>query len=175
MELGATVCTPKSPLCLACPVVKRCAGFAAGDPETLPIKAKKAKPKKVEAVAALALRRGKALAVRRPPSGLLGGLWELPGDDLGKGEKPDAGLPRAFAERVGLRVAGVEKVGHVEHVFTHRLLRLHVFRVETIEGRTKLQGFDAHRWLSPTKLAELPSGAVTKKALALLGLPDGSD
>ncbi|MDJ0851002.1 MAG: A/G-specific adenine glycosylase [Myxococcota bacterium] len=168
MELGATVCTPRSPRCLACPLVKGCAGRAAGDPEALPVKAARKAPRRVEAAAGLLVRRGRALAVRRPPSGLLGGLWELPGGDLAPRERPEDGLLRALRERVGLRVAGARQLGTVDHEFTHRRLRLHVFQCDTPEGRVRLEGFDAHRWLAPAGLAALPQGAVTRKALELL-------
>ena len=169
MELGATICTPRSPRCLACPLLRHCASYRDGDPASLPVKSKKAPPRRVEAVAALVLRRGKSLAVRRPPSGLLGGLWELPGDDLAEKEAPDAGIVRGLRERVGLEIAEPKKLGSIEHVFTHRLLRLHVYRSDGApNGRTKLSGFDAYKWLSPASLEKLPQGAVTKKALALL-------
>ena len=111
---------------------------------------------------------GRALAVRRPPHGLLGGLWELPGGDLAGREKPDVGLRRAMRDRVGLEIDGAERVGSVEHVFTHRKLRLHVFRCDPPSGRVRLNGFDAHRWVSPRAVTELPQAAVTRKALDLL-------
>ncbi len=168
MELGATVCTPKSPRCGDCPVARSCAGRRAGDPERLPNKAKPPAPKRIEAVAGLVLRRGKALAVRRPPRGLLGGLWELPGGELTAREKPLYGIQRTLRDRVGLSVPGAERVGAVEHAFTHRRLRLHVYRCEAPEGRVKLDGFDAHRWLSPRGLPNLPQSAVMRKALELL-------
>ena len=168
MELGATVCTPKSPRCMDCPVSRSCAGLRAGDPEVLPIKTKQPAPKRIEAVAGLVMRRGKALAVRRPPRGLLGGLWELPGGELTAREKPQVGIQRTLQDRVGLSVPGAERVGAVEHAFTHRRLRLHVYRCEPPEGRVKLDGFDAHRWLSPRGLPNLPQSAVMRKALELL-------
>ena len=168
MELGATVCTPKTPRCATCPVSRSCAGRRAGDPEALPIKTKKPAPKRIEAVAGLVMRRGQALAVRRPPRGLLGGLWELPGGELTAREKPRVGIQRTLQDRVGLSVPGAERVGAVEHAFTHRRLRLHVYRCEPPEGRVKLDGFDAHRWLSPRGLPNLPQSAVMRKALELL-------
>ena len=118
----------------------------------------------------LLLRGGRALAVRRPPRGLLGGLWDLPGADLAAGERPTAGAERALRERVGLAARSVRRAGEVEHVFTHRALRLHVFRAEGDAGRVRRDGFDAHRWVAPAALAKLPHGALTAKALALLGV-----
>ena len=85
MELGATICTVRTPRCANCPVSRFCDARAQGDAESLPIKTRKKPARKVEAVAALVIRRGKALAVRRPTRGLLGGLWDLPGGDLAPG------------------------------------------------------------------------------------------
>jgi len=172
MELGATVCTKHSPRCQACPLAPRCAARAAGDPEALPVKARRPAPRELEAVAALLLRRGRALAVRRPPHGLLGGLWELPGGDLQPRERPARGLRRALGERLGLAVDGVRRLGTVDHVFTHRRLRLHIYRCDTVSGRVRREGFDAHRWLAPGALGGLPQGAATRKALALLARSD---
>ncbi len=167
MELGATVCTPRAPRCTDCPLRCRCAAYRSGDAEELPVVAKRATPKTVEAVAGLVLRRGKALAVRRPPRGLLGGLWELPGGELDRREVPAAGLERALRERVGLRVRPGARIGAVDHAFSHRRLRLHVFRCEPPQGRIRLHGFDAHRWLAPAALSDLPQAAVTRKVLDL--------
>lgn len=169
MELGALLCTPAEPRCLACPLALHCDAHRRGDAASLPKKKRKTAARRVEAAAGWVLRRGKVLAVRRPPTGLLGGLWELPGGDLERGEDPAAGLVRNLRERVGLAVGRTEYAGAVEHLFTHRRLRLHLFRCDPPRGRTRLDGFDAHRWLAPGSLGDLPHGAVTRKALALLG------
>jgi len=167
MELGALVCTPRAPRCPACPLRRRCAAHRAGDAESLPVRKRKAAPRSVQAVAALIVRRGRVLAVRRAPRGVLGGLWELPGGELAPRERPEAGLRRTLRERTGLAIAGAERRGEVRHLFTHRNLLLHVFRCDTPKGRVRLVDFDAHRWLAPTALAELPQAALTRKALSL--------
>jgi len=167
MELGALVCTPRTPRCTRCPLRKHCRGLAAGRAEQLPVKAPKAEPKRVEAVAALLARGARVLAVRRPPSGLLGGLWELPGGELTAGEPPAAGLARALRERVGLAPLRAKTLGEVTHGFTHRTLRLHVYRAEAAAGRVRRHDADAHRWLALDAFATLPLSAVAKKALSL--------
>jgi len=169
MELGATLCTPRAPDCPRCPVRASCAALRAGDPESLPAGGRKAAVRDVVAVAALVERRGRTLAVRRPEGGLLGGLWDLPGGELAARARPADGLRRALRERVGLEVGGLERLGDVTHVFTHRRLRLHVYRCEAHAGRVRLVGFDAHRWVGRAALCELPSGNLTRKALALAG------
>jgi A/G-specific adenine glycosylase len=169
MELGALVCTPRSPRCPKCPIARFCDARAAGDAESLPRKAKRAAPRRVEAVAALVMRRGRALAVRRRPSGLLGGLWELPGADLAERERPAQGIRRALRDRVGLRIDRLQRAGSVDHGFSHRHLHLHVYQCRDPDGRVRLRDFDAHRWLGLAALAKLPQAAVTRKALDLLG------
>ena len=171
MELGATICTPRMPRCASCPVSRLCDARAEGDAESLPIKTRKKPAHKVEAVAALVLRRGKALAVRRPSRGLLGGLWDLPGGDLAPGETPRAGLTRALRERAGLEISRVSAMGTIEHAFTHRKLTLHVYRASTSTDRIRLDGFAGHKWLSPGAIASLPHATMTAKALDLLMPP----
>jgi A/G-specific adenine glycosylase len=74
MELGATVCTPRAPACLTCPVVELCStrGEMAGS-------AKTARQKKREIDYALDFRDGEVFLVRRAPDArLMAGMWELP-------------------------------------------------------------------------------------------------
>jgi len=167
MELGALVCTPRAPKCLLCPLREQCRALAAGDPEALPVKKKAAAPKRIEATAALITRAGKLLAVRRPPHGLLGGLWDLPGGAVAAAEPPERALERALREKLGLTLAGIARLGAVQHQFTHRTLALHVFRAEAKPGRVARQDYDAHRWLTRTAFTQLGLSAVARKALAL--------
>ena len=168
MELGATICSPRTPRCADCPVSQFCDARAVGDAISLPIKARKKPARRVEAVAALVVRRGQALAVRRPSHGLLAGLWDLPGGDLAPGEAPRAGLTRTLRERAGLEIARASAIGAIEHVFTHRRLTLHVYRAGTSTDRIRLDGFAGHKWLAPGAFSSLPHASVTAKALDLL-------
>ena len=122
MDLGATVCKPKSPLCDRCPVSTWCAAYASGAPETYPRKTKKAdRPRRFGV--AYVLTRGDAMAlVRRPPKGLLGGMLGLPTSDWRATSWSDA--EAALAAPVA---AAWRDLGAVEHVFTHFSLTLRVF------------------------------------------------
>jgi A/G-specific adenine glycosylase len=116
MELGATVCTPRTPRCLLCPVRAECAGAA--DAERLPLKPKRALKKSEHRVAALVRDEGGVWLARRPDAGLLAGMWELPSAD---------GLDPAA---LGLSVTGEARV--VEHAFTHRHWTLHVYPADGV-------------------------------------------
>jgi len=167
MELGALVCTPRAPKCLVCPVREMCRGLAAGDPESLPVKAKKAAPRRIEAACAVITRGTKLLAVRRPPEGLLGGLWDLPGGELAKGEPARDAIERALKEKLGLESSGLAALGAVKHQFTHHTLALHVFRAEAKPGRIARREYDAHRWVTRDAFARLGLSTVARKAFAL--------
>ena len=172
MELGALVCVPRAPRCSGCPLSSFCVGHADGDPEALPRRAPKQPPRAVHAVAALVLRRGKALAVRRPAHGLLGGLWELPGGDVTSPRTATAAtLATVLRTRTGLSMLQIEPAGRIEYAFSHRLLHLRLFRCEAARGRVRLDGWDTHRWVSTGRFSALPLGTVTKRALAAAGVP----
>jgi A/G-specific adenine glycosylase len=125
MDLGATVCKPKAPLCDLCPVADQCAALSAGAPETYPRKTKKADRPRRYGVAWL-IRRGDELAlVRRPDKGLLGGMLGLPTSEW-------RGVPWSDAEaHHAAPISGEWRdLGCVEHVFTHFALTLRVFAAE---------------------------------------------
>jgi A/G-specific adenine glycosylase len=122
--------------------------------------------RRLDAVAGFLERHERVLAVQRPHRGLLGGLWELPGGELCDGEAPARALARALRDGMGLAVTGLEPLGTIEHAFTHRLLRVHVYRGTVAAGRVRRAGWDAHRWVSRSALAALPLGGPTRKALA---------
>ena len=125
MDLGATVCTPRKPNCLICPLAKMCAARAEGDPERYPVKAAK-KERPVRYGAAFVLMRGdEVLLVRRPDTWLAGRH-----DDAAFERVAGCEARRIRCEGAPLDLAW-EHVGEVRHVFTHFALRLDVYRAET--------------------------------------------
>ena len=122
MDLGATICTPKKPACLACPLRDLCAGRQAGDPARLPRKAPKA-PKPTRYGAAFVARRadGAVLLVRRPEKGLLGGMLAAPTSPWDEGAPAD---PLAHAPFKGKWRSAPDVV---KHTFTHFHLELSVW------------------------------------------------
>ena len=117
MDLGATVCRPKSPLCAACPLTEGCAGYASGNPERWPLKTRKAdRPLRTGVAWVLLDDRGRVALVRRPDKGLLGGMLGLPTSDWAV-ETTEAAPPV---------LADWREAGAVDHVFTHFSLTLTV-------------------------------------------------
>ena len=100
MDLGATICTPRSPDCGRCPLAFLCAARRTGAPELYPVKAPKAPKPRRQGVAYWLEHDGHVLLVRRPAKGLLGGMLALPTE----------GAPAEAEWR---------EAGSVDHVFTH--------------------------------------------------------
>ena len=159
MDLGATVCRPRSPRCDLCPATEDCAAWASGTPEAWPRKtARAARP--VRAGVVFVVRNDDTVAVvRRPPRGLLGGMLGLPTTDW-TASGPDAGAIAAAAPaRLHWREAGA-----VDHVFTHFSLELKVLAAEGLATDVE--------WLSLDALGDLPS-VFLKAARRALAMRDG--
>jgi len=110
MDLGATICRPRAPDCPACPLSADCAAFASGDPEASPPRSAK-RPRPLRHGIVRWIERDRALwLVRRPASGLLGGMAALPGPEWSDVPPPLDGAPLA----------------RLRHVFTHFALDLTV-------------------------------------------------
>ena len=164
MELGATVCLPREPRCLLCPVAAHCKGRAAGTAARLPARPKRKAPHRWEHACAVVRRGGKLLFVRRPEEGLLGGLWELPSGDM-SGEPLEEAVPRILAQTTGLSGTYDRELGRVYHAFTHARLTLRVCTVR--EARGRLSSARA-AWCAPGDVARLPLSAVARKSLDLV-------
>lgn len=158
MDLGATICSPKAPKCMLCPVQQYCDGRKLGDPSTLPVKApKKVRPERRAAIFWLQDAAGAVLLRRRPESGLLGGMMEFPSTDWREGDWPDIG-ERARAEPISADWTCLPD--EAVHIFTHFKFRMQVFvgktdRIENVDGL----------WVQPTDFPKHALPTVMKKVV----------
>nr|WP_314437453.1 A/G-specific adenine glycosylase [uncultured Brevundimonas sp.] len=146
MDLGATVCRPKSPTCGVCPLTDQCRGFAGGTPELYPVRAKKAERPHRQGVAYVMIdAEGRVALERRPEKGLLGGMMGLPTSAWAVGA----------AEAAPPVAADWREAGAVEHVFTHFSLTLSV-RTARVDGGGGYEwmGREAARAALPTVFAK---------------------
>ncbi|WP_298334232.1 A/G-specific adenine glycosylase [uncultured Erythrobacter sp.] len=155
MDLGSQICTSKVPRCLLCPVSNVCEGRSTGEPERLPVKPpKKAKPER-RGAAFWIEREGSVWLVKRPGTGMLGGMRGLPDDGWsarsdGSGEAPLQG--------------DATSLGAVRHTFTHAHLTL---ELHAIEGAAPPQG-EGEWWpLDTLEEAGLPTLFAKAARLAL--------
>jgi A/G-specific adenine glycosylase len=151
MDLGATICTPREPRCLLCPIAKSCAGLASGDPARFPLKAAKRAKRERHGLAYWLERDGAVLLSRRPPRGLLGGMRALPGGVWSEGGgEPSPPAPAAW-----------EPIGSVRHIFTHFALKLDLLAAR--DGNADAEG----EWWPVEKIGEAGLPTLYGKAAAL--------
>ena len=166
MDLGATVCTPKSPKCMLCPWSANCRGRIEGIAETLPRKAPKAaSPQRFGVAFWMERKDGAVYLQRRPAKGLLGGMMEVPSTAW----RSKSWSAKEAAAAAPVKAAWRELGGTVVHVFTHFRLELKVVAGKlTAAQATRLQGEDA-AWVPVERMgsAGLPSvmAKVAKHAL----------
>ena len=156
MDLGASVCTPRNPGCLACPWQSACAGLACGIAESLPRRAPK-RPRPLRHGVAFWLMRadGAVLLRRRPDDGLLGGMIELP-------TTPWREEPWTLAEASAHAPQSLPWQAlpePVRHGFTHFEIELRVAAAE-IEGDN---GEDGDIWCPPARFSEHALPTLTRK------------
>lgn len=175
MELGATVCTPRNPRCGACPWVDACLAARQDRATEFPKLPPRLKPVPVRGVAVwLTDAHGRVLCGRRPP-GLLGGLWEPVGGEVGEGEDAAEVAPAVLAARTGHAVTVGAPLGRVVHVFTHRRLTVEVFAGTTAGPvlAADAGGYEALDWVDP----EAPHVPLSKLGhrLVAVGRESGRD
>ncbi|MEL6297616.1 MAG: A/G-specific adenine glycosylase [Pseudomonadota bacterium] len=166
MDLGATVCTPRRPSCLVCPLQPDCKAHARGIAETLPVKAPKSERPTRRGTAFVVLREDGAVLLRkRPDTGLLARMLEVPSTDW----VPDgAGAAAKGATAGPVRAKWQKLTGQVVHTFTHFRLELDVwFAVVPVEADFTIWA-DAPRcrWVPRRTLPEQALPSVMRKVLA---------
>lgn len=168
MDLGATVCTPRTPRCADCPLEKLCLAHEKGEEEELPLRAPR-RPLPHYDVAVGVVWKGKRVLIdRRKPEGLLGGLWEFPGGRLGRGETLESCVRREIREELGITVRVRRQLVTVRHAYTHFRVTLHAFECDYLSGRPKAIGCAAWKWVSPAGLGDYAFPAATHRVIAAL-------
>jgi len=153
MDLGATVCTPRKPSCLACPWIEACRARAMAIAEDLPTKApRKAKPTRRGMAFFVVSGDGRLLLRRRPEKGLLGGMSEVPSTPWTE----EAGGPAAPLRHAPIAAGDWTELDTiVRHTFSHFHLELQIVSV-SLPDQPAING---HTWWEVDRLgkAALPT------------------
>ena len=129
MELGATVCKPKSPNCSACPFVTYCKVYNGGLVSELPVKTKPVKQTHVQlAVGVVQNQQGQVLISKRASTGLLADFYELVQVECPTREQALATLTEHLGSS-GYSISESVYIGQFKHVFTHRVWHMHAYAI----------------------------------------------
>lgn len=148
MDLGAMICLPNGrPLCECCPWEDRCLAHRKGREQNLPIREEK-KPRRIEKRTVLRILCGGKMAVRRrPDTGLLAGLYEMPNEDGWLTEEEAAHA----CEALGFRVLEIRPLGASKHIFSHVEWRMQGYEIEAVIAN---ESTDAKALENPRRQAE---------------------
>lgn len=159
MDLGATVCTPGTPDCAACPLRGHCDAFAAGDAEALPELPRKNPPRVID-YDLLLVFSGDRVLVRQRTEAMLQGLWIFP---MLEGRRAPSALPGAAKRRLGVPLSPAEALGEARHAFTHQVWQMRLFSLAT----TTAAAPEGWRFVTADELAALPLPTAVAKARKL--------
>jgi A/G-specific adenine glycosylase len=176
MDLGATICLPKNPRCLLCPLMEICQARANGTQEQRPVlKPKKEIPHFTHAAGVIVRRIGReassaennlsqaeVLLAKRPSKGLLGGLWEFPNGRVDG--QPAKELEAALEAGYGLKVRTGEALGVIQHAYTHFRVTVHAFRCELVV----ISDQGGLKWVKLEELKNYPMGKVDRQIARVL-------
>ena len=147
MELGATVCLPRSPECRECPVARSCRGHHRGTAGQLPVKLRRQQAVHLEDVLLVVRSRGRVLLRERGGDARrMAGFWELPA----AGDLPNARIESA--------------IGEFRHTITY-----HHYRLTVVEASVRVLP-PQFRWFSHHQLVDIPLSTTARKALRLAGV-----
>jgi A/G-specific adenine glycosylase len=158
MELGATVCVPRNPQCLVCPVRASCQAQAAGLQDRIPLP-KRSKPTPLHRRYVLCLRHGRQFLIeQRPAKGRWAGLWQFktlkcPGRPFSASE---------LARRLGYAVSKPRELGRIQHSLTHRRYEFDAYTAELSAPPA-----DGQVWVT---LEELDAYPLSKPQLSIAAL-----
>lgn len=155
MDLGATVCTPKSPKCDICPIEDTCLARTMKTQEDFPYKEKKKiSPKKLGYVYLITDSQDRVLLEQRGENGLLGGMIGLPTSEWLQEKRVHHNLVAAQSDMIVLD-------HDIKHIFTHFILHLRPCVIKIIDNRHLPNSFF---WVDKNEFSNQKFPTVFKKA-----------
>jgi len=167
MELGSTVCTPRAPDCMICPLASSCEARANGSQLQRPRPRRAAEVPEYDIGTAVVTVAGRFLVARRPERGLLAGLWEFPGAAVRGRESPRSAARRA-ARTLGVRTsprAGT-LIAAIPHAFSHRRETYHAYLFQDV---FQVEPTGDAIWASPVDLDGLALPVAQQRIARLAG------
>ena len=163
MDLGATRCVRRRPVCALCPLENGCRARAERREHELPApRPKRERPQQRTAFLILRDAGGAFLLERRPPSGVWGGLFGFPEC------RPERDIRSTCEERFDVEVKGMERLGDLHHGFTHYALDIEPHVMDVVRRDTELRDGDGRIWYRPGTALEVGLAAPVARLIDLL-------
>lgn len=162
MELGALICLPKNPLCRECPLSSGCLANKLNLQKSRPVRKKKSPLPHFQVTAAVFQEGNRILLAKRPPDGLLGGMWEYPGGKQELNESLPETLKREIQEELNIDIQVGEPLGTFQHAYTHYKITLHAYHCSLASRDIQLHFHTAYAWVPLDSLPNYPMGKLDR-------------
>jgi A/G-specific adenine glycosylase len=180
MDLGALICTPRTPSCLICPLAASCEARRFGLQDVLPVLSPKPPPLAVVEACALVVKNGAVLVVQREEGGLWSKFWEFPtvniegADPAGRSFGSSVDLVEGIERLTGIRARVGPEVRSLTYTVTKHRVSLRVHLAEAVSGKLKPgPGLRDARFTPPAGLGELPLGSAARRLATWIGQDGG--
>lgn len=169
MEVGATVCTPRAPVCPKCPLHSVCRARQDGVQEKYPVtRPKPPIPHYDIAVGVVFNDANEVLIQRRPESAMLGGLWEFPGGKREPGEALEETCLRELREELNVEVSVERPICRISHAYTHFKITLYAYRCRLVSGTPAGPEGTPLRWVCLADLSEYAFPRANRRLIDIL-------
>ncbi len=171
MELGQRICIPSAPNCVPCPIRENCRAFQNNATADYPQRLPKKTPPLQKMTFAVVMRGKRFLILRRPGQGLLGGLWEFPGEVIQDQPIDEGKVIDMIRRQTGVQATILRRLGNVRHAYTHFRVSADVYLCHYREGDVRLDGHTAYHWIQPEEIRQYAVHKMIHKMMPLLTLP----
>jgi A/G-specific adenine glycosylase len=172
MELGALVCTPRTPQCTDCPVATVCKARRRGTVGQRPVKPPRTITPHYTYAVGIVYKKGRLLIAKRPQKGLLGGLWEFPAARRNGNESLKACCLRGIEETAGVSASIKQRGSTVRHAYSHFRVTMHAFHCMHESGRARAAACEEVRWATPAEIDALAFSRANRKLIDSLKQAD---
>ncbi len=168
MELGATICSPRSPACLLCPWNAECLARREGLEEQLPRKTGRSESVESQQAVAVVGHRGRYLIVKRKGARILRDFWEFPGCEFKQAEDLRHALASRIHRDLGLKICLKDRLVTVKHAITKHRITIQAFLAELNPSQPTPTKSRITRWVRLSEVDRYPFGSASMRILKAL-------
>ena len=161
MELGALICSPRTPKCFKCPISSICKAALSSNPESYPKKTKKGKVPDFTLISCILKKDDLFLIHKRENNMMLGGLWELPNVKVENKLLTKPFIKKALEKELKIKVKNISKSCTVKHSYSHFSVTMHCFNCEISNSEIILD--DNYNWILKKDISKYPFSKVHHK------------
>jgi len=167
MDIGRTICKPRKPICIGCPLSTICKAYQYDKILHYPMKTQKILPH-FNVVVGYITKNNQFIITKRQKNKLLANLWELPGGKIKNNENLSDALIREVSEELDIKITNLNYIGKIKHQYSHFKLNITLFKCNYFKGQPKPQHSQAYKWITKKEIKHFAFPKATHKLFKLI-------